>query len=86
MFPEVVGVCFLKRKENDMTRFRVKYYEDADCGDGCCYIIQKKKLFFWRWYDYMFYTKKGALARLEYIKTNYPNVKPITDVIKEIKL
>ncbi len=67
-----------------MTRFRVKYYKDDD--DGCCYIIQKKKLFFWRWYDDMFYTKEEALERLEYIKTNYPNVKPITDVIKEIKI
>lgn len=69
-----------------MTRFRVKYYKDDDCGDGCNYIIQKKKLFFWRWYDNMLYTKEEALERLEYIKTNYPNVKPITNVIKEIEL
>ena len=68
-----------------MTRFRVKYYGD-DCGDGCWYIIQKKKLFFWRWYDYMLYTKKEALKRLEYIKDNYPNVNPITNVIKEIEI
>ncbi len=67
-----------------MTRFRVKYYKDDD--DGCCYIIQKKKLFFWRWYDNMLYTKKEALKRLEYIKDYYPNVKPITNVIKEIEL
>ena len=68
-----------------MARFRVKYYGD-DCGDGCCYIIQKKKLFFWRWYDNMSYSKEEALARLEYIKDYYPNVKPITDVIKEIEI
>lgn len=69
-----------------MTRFRVKYYSDDLYRDGCDYIIQKKKLFFWRWYDNMLYTKEDALERLEYIKTNYPNVKPITDVIKEIEL
>lgn len=67
-----------------MTRFRAKYYKDDD--DGCCYIIQKKKLFFWRWYDKLLYTKEDALERLEYINDNYPNVKPITDVIKEIEL
>lgn len=65
-------------------RFRAKYYKGDD--DGCCYIIQKKKLFFWRWYDCMLYTKEDALKRLEYIKTNYPNIKPIRYVIKEIKL
>lgn len=69
-----------------MTRFRAKYYKDDDSGDGCCYIIQKKKLFFWRWYDYMLYTKEEALERLEYIKNNYPNVKPITNIIKEIEI
>lgn len=68
-----------------MTRFRVKYYGD-DCGDGCCYIIQKKKLFFWIWYDKMLYTKEEALERLEYIRINYPNVKSITNIIKEIEL
>ena len=67
-----------------MTRFRVKYYKDDE--DGCSYIIQKKNLFFWRWYDYVLYTKEEALERLDYIKYNYPNVKPITDVIKEIEL
>lgn len=41
-----------------MTRFRVKYYKDDDSGDGCNYIIQKKKLLFWRWYDNMLYTKE----------------------------
>ena len=69
-----------------MTRFRAKYYKDDDSGEGYCYIIQKKKLFFWRWYDYMLYTKEEALERLEYIKNNYPNVKPITNIIKEIEI
>lgn len=69
-----------------MTRFRVKCYKDVDCGDGCCYIIQKKKLFFWRLYDDVLYTKEEALERLDYIKYNYPNVEPITDVIKEIEV
>lgn len=68
-----------------MTRFRVKYYGGL-YRDDHDYIIQKKKLFFWRWYDNMLYTKEDALKRLEYIKTNYPNVKPITDVIKEIEV
>lgn len=69
-----------------MARFRIKYNSYDAYGDDCCYIIQKKKLFFWRWYDNMVYSKEEALERLEYIKTNYPNVKPITNVIKEIEL
>lgn len=68
-----------------MTRFRAKYCS-SNYEDSFCYIIQKKRLFFWRQYDNVVYTEKGALARLEYIKDNYPNVKPITDIIKEIKL
>lgn len=72
-----------------MVRFRVKYCGDSygeSYGDGYCCIIQKKKLFFWRQYDNLLYTYEEALARLESIKTNYPNVKPRTDVIKEIEL
>ena len=44
-----------------MTRFRVKYYGDDLNRDSCNYIIQKKKLFFWRWYDNMLYAKEDAL-------------------------
>jgi hypothetical protein len=66
-----------------MARFRAKYYrEDID---GCDFIIQKKCLFFWRWYDPLLYTKDEALERLKEIEENYPNVRP-AGILKEIEI
>ena len=66
-----------------MARFRIKYYrEDID---GCDFIIQKKCLFFWRFYDPLFYTKDKAIERLKEIEENYPNIRP-ANILKEIKV
>ena len=66
-----------------MARFRAKFFrEDID---GYSFIIQKKCLFFWRWYDPLLYTKDEAIERLKEIEENYPNVRH-ADILKEIKV